>query len=37
VSRTKRISFIKATIHDPDGLILAMGQGSYRLIKGTII
>ncbi|MEW6076295.1 MAG: PaaI family thioesterase [Thermodesulfobacteriota bacterium] len=37
VSRTKRISFIKAAIHDPDGLMLAMGQGTYRLIKGTIV
>ena len=37
VSRTKRISFIKAAIHDPAGHVLAMGQGTYRIIKASIV
>ncbi len=37
VSQTKRTSFIKSTIHDSNGLVLAMGQGTYRIIKGAIV
>lgn len=36
-SRTKRISFIKATISDSIGVAVAMGQGTYRIIQGSIV
>jgi len=37
VSKTTRISFIKATINDPGGAVLAMGQGTYRLMKMPLV
>lgn len=37
VSRTRRVSFVKSTIKDVDGVVLAMGQGTYRLMKPPII
>jgi len=37
VSRTKRTSFIKSSIHDSAGVVLATGQGTYRIIQGSIV
>jgi uncharacterized protein (TIGR00369 family) len=33
VSQSARVSFIKSTIYDINKEVLAMGQGTYRLIK----
>lgn len=37
VSKTTRISFIKAVIHDAGGAVLAMGQGTCRLMKMPLV
>jgi len=34
--QTKRMSFGRAEIHDLEGNIMAMGQGSFRIIKGDL-
>jgi len=33
VFQSARVSFIKSTIYDINKEVLAMGQGTYRLIK----
>ena len=37
VSQTRRTSFVKAAIHDEDGNMLAMGQGTYRILQPAIV
>ncbi len=37
VSQTKRTSFISAVITDIDESVLAMGQGTYRILGGSIV
>ena len=37
VSQTTRISFLSASIFDADGQLLATGQGTYRLMNGSIV
>lgn len=33
ISRTKQISFVKAVIHDPYGVVVSVGQGTYRIMQ----
>jgi len=37
VSQTKRTSFINATIYDLEENVLAMGQGTYRILQPSIV
>ncbi|MFZ5562723.1 MAG: PaaI family thioesterase [Thermodesulfobacteriota bacterium] len=37
VSQTTRISFIQSTITDAAGALLAMGQGTYRIMKMPLV
>ena len=34
--RTRRLSFVRAEIHDTEGQLLAAGQGTFRIIKFDI-
>ena len=34
--RTRRLSFVRAEIHDPNRQLLAMGQATFRVISGAL-
>ncbi|MDX9816187.1 MAG: PaaI family thioesterase [Smithellaceae bacterium] len=33
ISQTRQVSFVKAVIHDPYGVVVSVGQGTYRIMQ----